>query len=278
VPIFWVGFPGPIAADGFTKPGISAATSKELASMTTHLFGRGRQVGLLAALVAGVFFATMAQADDPKKPEGKKIEDKAKPTAPGAAAVKFGSALGLELDGLRTIGNRIDSARESGNPIALIGIAKELAAAEEVSGKQASIKSADLIKEAVEMAKFRNRPDELKVVAKLVVGEAVSRELLTQAEKTAKAQEARATTKPEERAKGITGYCTVVNNTKYYIRITVNYGYVGTVAPFGEMLIHVGDDAYETTRLYGYAPGTDYTWGPKFVSEPVRNYTWYLNY
>ena len=60
-----------------------------------------------------------------------------------------------------TLGNRIDTARRQYDPVALGNTASELALAEKVSGKQASLTSTALYKESVELAKLRRQVAEL---------------------------------------------------------------------------------------------------------------------
>jgi hypothetical protein len=218
---------------------------------------------------------TRAEQDkkDDKKEDRKTIETKGtKETGP----VDFASALGLGLESLKTLGARVDQARSANDPVCLALAAKELHAAEEVSGKHASVKSADLLKEAVEMAKARNRPDELKVVAKLLGEDKEAKQLMTQAERTTKEIAARAAEKGEPKTKGITGDLIVRNRTAYYIDIYVNFTYEGTVPPYETRKTFVGDSPSGTTVLQGKAPGTSYTWGPKAVSGNVSDYTWTL--
>jgi hypothetical protein len=136
-----------------------------------------------------------------------------------------------------------------------------------------SVNAHDLTKEAVQMARHRNRPAELRMVAQLLPGEPSSKELLAQAEKVAKANETRAKETLKEKALGITGYVTVANHTGYYIRVYVNDDYVFTIAPYKSRYYYVGDDPEDVTTLEAYA-GSRY-WS-RDVPEPKTNYTWHV--
>jgi len=237
--------------------------------MSKWSWGRG------AALLCGLCLVTGlglrgALADDKEKKE-LKIESKAA-EAKDATSVNFSKDLGLSLGNLKTLGQRIDAARAAPDPVALALAAKELEAAEQVSGKKASLTSADLVKEATELARLRNMPDELKAVAKLIPD---GKGLEEQAEKTAKEIQRR---KEGETPKSITGYLKVVNTTRWYIDIYVNGFKRVTVAPFHYVdNIYVGDPAWTYTRLYGAAPGTTLTWGARDVGpENYAHYTWTL--
>jgi len=235
--------------------------------MSKWSWGRG------AALLCGLCLLTnlglrSALADDKEKKE-QNIETKSA-EAKDASSVNFAKDLGLSLAGLRTLGQRIDAARAEPDPVALALAAKELEAAEQVSGKKASLTSADLVKEAVQVARDRNIPDELKAVAKLVPD---SKELEEQAEKTAKEIQRR---KDGETQKAITGTLTVHNHTRWYIDVHVNGFKRGTVAPFGNFYVGVYDWPRMTTRLFGRAPGVNITWGPAFISQDFNHYNWHL--
>src|SRR4051794_4391874 len=65
-----------------------------------------------------------------------------------ASAVNFNRAFGLPFESLNSLGQRIDHARRASDPVALASAARELGVAEAVSGKKASLRSADVMKEA----------------------------------------------------------------------------------------------------------------------------------
>ena len=208
-------------------------------------------------------------ADEKDEKKEQKIEAKAV-EAKDAASVNFAKDLGVALAGLRTLGQRIDAARAEPDPVALALAARELDAAEQVGGKKASLTSADLVKEAVGLARDRNMPDELKAVAKLVPD---GKELEEQADKTSKELDRR---KQGEKPKAIVGTLTVHNHTRFYINVFVNGHNRGTVAPFSNFYVGVYDWPHNTTRLVARAPGLTLTWGPNLVSQDYNHYNWHL--
>ena len=236
--------------------------------------------GLLAVLAVAGFGSGLSRGDDPKKDDPKKdekkYETKGGKAAASARSIDFSEALGLGLASLESMGTRIVRALEARDPVALTSLAKELAAAESVAEKKAAITSDKLLQEAIEMAKRRNHPAELKTVAKLLGDAKEAKELLAQAEKVEKEIALRAKDPGKIAGKGITGTVTVQNFTPYYISIYVNDLSVGTVNPYSSAIGYVGDSPFKNTKLYGYAPGTTLTWGPTYVTGNVGNYTWSL--
>src|SRR5262249_23043919 len=81
-----------------------------------------------------------------------------------AATINFRKELKLPFDSLSTLGSRIYAARRLPDPVALAHAASELAVAEKVSGKQASLTSKMLAKEAAELAGMRRQEQELNAV------------------------------------------------------------------------------------------------------------------
>jgi hypothetical protein len=238
---------------------------------TFRVMGRAAVIGCLglAVMLGGVNpLPTKAAAEK----EGKKVIESKAEKAPPAATIDFAAALGIDLVGLRTIGGRIDQARYTCDPVALAALAKELGAAEEAAGKKASLTSEGLAKEATELAHFRNRPAELKAVAALVGG-AAKDELLKQAAETSKEIEQR---KSGERSRGVEGRLYVDNTTGYFIDIYIDGENRGTVKPYHIGTVYVGAASWQATRLYGHAPGTTRTWGPRLVDYRVNDYTWTL--
>jgi hypothetical protein len=207
------------------------------------------------------------------EPKGNTVEMKLE-KGKTAAAPDFATALGLDLENIKSLGRRIDRARNDCDPVALAGCARELAAAEEVSGKKASLTSEALRKQAAEMAKYRNRPQELRLVARILGGD-VAEALNELADKADKAAETRAKEKSAGKTKGITNVLHVDNHTNYYVMIYVNFEYRGTVVPHGDLFISVGDLPYSTTYLRAHAPAIGQV--ERTVSYPVDNVTWTLN-
>jgi hypothetical protein len=223
----------------------------------------------LATLVASPGALVGADKEKDKEIESKVTSKKT------AASVDFG-ALGLDLQSLSSLGARIDAARASCDPVILTDLARELSAAEEVAGKTAELTGKELMHQATEMARYRNRPEELKVVARLCGDDKVAADLNTQADKAADAIKTRAKDAGSVKTRGIGGDLYVVNNTRFYLDIYVNYRKVGTVDPHGAGRCHVGDLPFETTHLMADAPGTPYAC-TKDVSGNVSDYTWIIS-
>jgi hypothetical protein len=231
-------------------------------------------LGLLVLLAVNCTAVLSAEPAGKEAAKEKAIETQGEKAAP-AAAVDFAAALGLSVENLKTLGARIDQARGAMDPVGLLSAAQELAAAEKVAKKQASVKSEPLIKQAVEMAKRRQRPDELRMVAQMVTDDKTADELQEQAEKVAAAIKDR---KEGATTRGIQGYLFVNNRTAYYIEVYIDYNYVGVVEPYSLGRVFVGQGRWESTYLFAKAPGTDSTWGPTVVSHPVSDHTWTLTY
>jgi len=220
---------------------------------------------IAAAMLSGVALA-----------EEKVIETK-KENRTVATSVDFAGALGLSFPSLTGLGARIEQARSAADPVGLAGAARELAAAEAASGKKASITSADLTKEAVDLARLRRFSKELKAVAALVTDAGTRTRLEGLATEAAAAEaQVRESKDSGEKTKGIRGRLHVDNRTGYFINVYIDSRKVGTVGPYGDGYVYVGQSAYETTYLYATAPGTSLYWRTK-VSRPVANYTWVLS-
>jgi len=228
-----------------------------------------------AVAVRGYAEDRPAKADKAEKGVKRKELRDDKKKAELASKVDFAAALDLDLQGLSTLGTRIDEARLQANPIALILLGKELGAMEEVSGKKASLTAAKLLEEGREAVGYRNQPAELRTAAKLLGKDAAAQKLVAQADAADKAGEERAKPKTAV-SKGITEYLTVNNHTKWYIRVYVNGYYKGVMAPYDSASVYVGDGPYDTTKLYAYAPGTTYSWGPRYVTGAVGDFAWNL--
>ena len=104
-----------------------------------------------------------------------------------AATVDFQAELGLSFPSLLSIGARIERYRTSSpDPFGLANAARELAAAEKFTGRNASITAEQLMQEAVQMAKVRNDATELKATASLVSDKKIREELIIAAERADK--------------------------------------------------------------------------------------------
>jgi len=207
---------------------------------------------------------------------GKKVIESKGEAKPSAVTVDFPKALGLDFPVLTGLGARIEQARDQGDPVGLAAAARELAVAEEVGGKQAAVKSADLYKEAIEMAKRRAVPQELKAVAKLAGKAADSKSLEMEAKRAeahiAKLLEDRKD--PNSKTRGIMGQLHVDSRVNAFIRVYVDGRYVGSMGPFGDIYPFIGQTPEETTFLSARS-NDGRTWN-NAVGRAVRNFTWVL--
>src|SRR5262249_9359362 len=121
-------------------------------------------VALLGLGLASLAGDDPPKKDDPAAADKEKIDSTAtKQTT--ASSVNFRKALGLPYPSLGTLGSRIDVARRAHDPGALAHAANELAVAEKVPGKKASLTSTELAKESAELAKLRRQESELMATA-----------------------------------------------------------------------------------------------------------------
>jgi len=195
-----------------------------------------------------------------------------------AAGINFGKTFGLAFESLNTLGSRIDQARRVYDPVGLACAAQELAIAEQVSGKKASLTSDALTKEAAEMAKMRFDPNELKAVGLIVKGnDTLAKELSTAAAKAAKAEKERIAASKDsgEKTRGIMGTLHADSRVGTTIHVYVDGRFVGTMGPYGDIYPYIGQTAWETTYLS--ARSNDGRHWHRAVSAGVNNYHWILN-
>ena len=214
-----------------------------------------RPVWLSGVLVAGL--ATMSLAADGEikmesKPEKRET----------ATSVDFNAAFGLQFPSLTGLGARIEQAMQVADPVGLALAAHELSVAEQVSGKEASITSAQLLERAVQLAKLRLIESEIKAVAAIVTDATTKQELadaqklaVEQAEKMAKALES------DETPRGLVGDLTVYNYSYNYVDIYYDGVYLGVVFPRAYFSFSVRDPGYSHFDLYAEdAYGNYWTW------------------
>jgi hypothetical protein len=202
------------------------------------------------AVLAMSVFPLLAFAADPDNPTENVVRCKfsdAKPTCGAASRVDFVQELGVSLDYLNGIGHRISVARAKPDPVELAMAGQALAVAEKVSGKQASITSAQVIGEALDLAKMRGVSTELSAIA-LVVTDPEAQHGLTKAVALAEKREAEAAAKTTsgESAKELFGTLRVINHSDECLRIHVSGRYVGTVHAGRTGYFHVHDHSNPT--------------------------------
>lgn len=214
--------------------------------------------GLLLCSLPLALVAADKEAKEPAQEVGKEEVIRCKLTTDGkrccgaACTVNFSKELGLPLDYLSSIGHRISQARRTPDPVELAMAAQSLQVAEKVSGKNASITSEAVLKDAVDLAKMRAISSELAAVALVVTDDAARSELskLAAAAKESEADKA-AALKAGEETKELFGYLTVDNHTDECLRIFVSGRYKGTVHAGQRAYYHVHDHS-DPTVLEAY--------------------------
>ncbi len=236
---------------------------------------------LIAVLLsAAVFTAQEPKKADPPADEQQTIKTKPTKVTP-AASIKFRKDFGLPYASLGTLGARIDSARRSGDPVALGHAAGELDVAEGVSGKTASLTSKQLLAEAAELASIRKQTAEMQAVLhmsqKINLAEAQLADLkkqidaakaLTADSKQALAKSEEPTHKPRK---------VVVNNySTQYVDVQVNGYLKGQVDP-GTTRTFTIDQMWNPIVLKGWGDSDESTFGPLVLQGRFDKYTWNIN-
>jgi uncharacterized protein (TIGR03000 family) len=219
------------------------------------------------------------------KPDGaaadKEVIDTRPSRRPAAASVKFGKEFGLPYSSLGTLGSRIDTARRDHDPVALAHAAHELAVAEKVSGKKASLSALQLAKESAELAKLRRQEAELRAtlaVQQQITGTEDAVKTLTQVLADTKAQAAadaeaiRMNQEPTWKTRKV-----IVNNyTTQYIDIWVNGYWKVQVGPGLSQLFFI-EHRWNPTVLTGYSDDDEQSYGPVYIWGRFQTYTWNIN-
>lgn len=149
--------------------------------------------------------------------------------------VDFSAALDLSFASLTTLGSRIEQCRIiAPDPMGLAAAAKELAVAEKVSGKKASLSSGELMREAIHIAKVRFSSRELKGLLYYVKDEDLRDELETIAQKAERDEKERSEkARLGVRARATTVNLFVHNDSLQTVRVYYNRRYVGRLKPKG---------------------------------------------
>ena len=208
--------------------------------------------GVLVAGLATMSFAAEGEIRMESRPEKRET----------ATSVDFNAALGLQFQSLTGLGARIEQAMQAADPVGLANAAHELSIAENVSGKEASITSAQLLERAVELAKLRLIESEIKAVAAIVTDadtkkdlEAAQKQAADRAAEMAKALES------DDQARGLFGDLTVYNYSYNYVDVYYDGSYVGVVFPRAYFSFHVHDPGYSHFDLYAEdAYGNYWNW------------------
>jgi hypothetical protein len=235
---------------------------------------------LLLAAVAGLSLVGGANTADPKPDDKQAVDSKAEKRS-AASAIDFKKELQLPFPTLGTLGGRIEAARKAPDPVALAQTASELATAEKVSGKTASLTSQTLLQESAELAKLRRQVAEMKAV--LHVSNQLANTGQLAQNLNAEIERANQWYKEEKEAiqmgKAPTGAPrrVLVNNyTTQYADIYVNGYYKMQVGP-GQSSYCVIEHKWNPTILTGYGNEDITNWGPRYIWGTFDTYTWNLN-
>ena len=184
--------------------------------------------GLLLAIASVV---AVAEEDKETNAQKATIHKLKREQTERASAIGFNKELGLAFDSLELLGTRIDQARKSPDPVGLANAANELAIAEKVAGRKATLAAAELWNEAVELAERRANSAELKALSYMVSDESAAKKLAKQAVIAEKREKELAAVKPGEESKGIGGNLRVVNHSNEIAAVYINGIYAGTLYP-----------------------------------------------
>jgi len=194
-----------------------------------------------------------------------------------AASVDYSAELELPFATLTTLGSRIESARQSADPVGLASAAMELKIAEQVSdGKKAAPSSSELIAEAANLAEIRGVSVELRAVAAAIDDKELTTKLKELADDAAiREEEAIAASKAGEKPKGIHGELIFNNESHEHVHVYYNGREIGHADPHEHKHFHVHDHAH---RHYFdlKAVGHHHTWR-RHVHGDFRNYTWTIH-
>jgi hypothetical protein len=236
---------------------------------------------VLVILGIGSLGAGQAPQQGDGKPEDKQVVDAKAEKRSSAAAIDFRKELNLPYPSLGTLGSRIESARKAYDPVALAHTANELAVAEKVSGKKASLTSTAVLKESAELAKLRREAAELKAV--LQVQQQVANEDATVAElkkQIASAEEfAKAETASVLRGEEPTGQPrkVLINNySTQWAGIAVN-GNFKTVVPPAQSKWIVIEHKWDPTVLTADGNEDLTHWPKRIIWGNFKTYTWNLH-
>jgi uncharacterized protein (TIGR03000 family) len=244
---------------------------------------RTRKVAVSGGARVRVDFRQEKPGQDKTDPaaEDKQVVDSTAAPRPSASAVNFRKELGLPFPTLSTLGPRISAARRAHDPVALANAASELAVAEKVSGKKASLTSAAVLKEAAELAGMKRQVAEQKAVLHISEQIAADQELtanvrkdIALAEQQAKADAAAA--RPNQEPTWTPRTVVVNNYTTQYIDLWVNGNPKGQVAP-GQTQTFVIEHRWNPTVLTGYGDeDSSYPW-KRIIWGRFTTYTWNIN-
>jgi hypothetical protein len=236
------------------------------------------RIGLLVGVVL-LAAGPLGLAGKPKAKDEQVVKSKAGKRTP-AKTINFKKAFGLPFDSLGTLGGRIDAARRKPDPVALAHQASELAVAEKVSKKKASLTSKALLAESAELARLRKQVAEMKAVFAVhqQIAEAETNvrfwnDQIALADKMAKDERDAVRS---GKLPGDTPRKVLLNNyTTQYVDLWVNGNYKMQVPPGGSKWCVI-EHKWDPTVLTAYGSEDNAVWGPRNIFGTYKTYTWNL--
>src|SRR5262245_61394092 len=260
-------------------PGCAKFPLKEVSmSLNRSKVGLAAVLGCLALVwLVSVVPAEQAKTEDPSNKDEQVVKSKATQAAP-ASTINFRKDLKLPFDSLGTLGSRIDAARRKPDPVALAHMASELSVAEKVSGKQASLTSKMLAKEASELAGMRQQEQELNAILQVNQQLMMEEDNITSIKKDIARAKAQVEADKESINKNLEPTwkprTIVVNNyTTQYLDVYVNGNYKTQVQPGMQQTIIV-EHRWNPTILKAYGNEDLHYWGPIYIWGRFEKYTW----
>jgi hypothetical protein len=239
-------------------------------------------LALLGFLALACFVQGQPPRNDDPASEDKEVVDSKVTPRPAAVSVNFSKELNLPLPTLSTLGSRISAARRTPDPVALAHAASELAVAEKVSGKKASLTSATLNKEAAELARLRQQQAELQAVLHVSDQLAAEQDTILNLRKTIALAQERAKTDVEAIRRNEEPTWTprkvVVNNyTTQHLLVYVNGYSKWPMVPPGGSQMFIIEHRWNPTVLTATGDQDVDTWGPRYIWGRFNKYTWNIN-
>jgi|GEM_PF-2345846 len=233
-----------------------------------------------ACLFAAIGVGTLAFAQPVPPPiaQDQQVHKSTPSKGVPAVGVQFRSDLGLPLHSLTTLGGRIDSARRTGDPVALAHAASELKVAEKVAGKNSKLTSSQVLGEAAQLAKLRRQDAELQSVLAVSDHVALESEQVMELKKLIEMNKAEASKLPasEEPKPGEIRKVIVNNYSTQYIDIQIN-GYLrGQVLP-GRSKTFTIEQMWNPIIVKGWGDADETTFGPIQLNGRFGTYTWNIN-
>jgi hypothetical protein len=235
-------------------------------------------------MMTTVLLATLAPlfgADEAKQQENDKqvVDTNATKKAP-AKSVDFRKELGVPFNSLHTLGARIDVARQTHDPVSLGHAANELAVAEKVGGKKATLTSTTVMQEANELAKLRRQVPELEAMVHLNQQIASQEELIADLKRQIDLSKKIAKDESDsvQRNEEPTGprKLLVNNYTPQYVDVWVNGTLKLQLQP-GQSKWCVIEHKWNPTVMTASGNEDLTNWGPRYVWGNFQTYTWNLH-